>query len=155
MSAFVAVMAWGYGSVGYGPYRTTRVLSDTPDAGKRLLAVTRTLADEGALAAYRRLASPRDCRLLGLGPAFGTKYLYFCQPPDQEVTALIHDALVSTWLLREAGLTLSSAVWSVSTYRHYLELMHKWAAELACRPDELEYGIFAAMAADRGSQWAP
>jgi len=111
--------------------RKTRVPRETPDAGKRLLTVARSLADEGALAGCRRLASPRDCRLVGLRPAFGTKYLDFCQPPDQEVTALIHDALVSTWLLREARLTLKSAVWSVSTYRHYLELMHEWTAELA------------------------
>jgi hypothetical protein len=30
-------------------------------------------------------------------------YLYFCQPPGHEVTALIFDALVSKWLRREVS----------------------------------------------------
>lgn len=46
--AFVAVMAWGYGGVGYGPYRTRRILTARPDAGERLAKAARRLRDQGA-----------------------------------------------------------------------------------------------------------
>ncbi len=151
--AFIAVMAWGYGWVGYGRFRTRSILTETPGASQRLADVARTLSGDGPLAAYRRLASTGDCRLRGFGPAFGTKYLYFCQPRRSDVTALIHDRLVSDWLLREANLTLSPGVWSVTTYARYLDLMHDWASSLECRPDELEYCMFRAVATERGNQW--
>jgi hypothetical protein len=73
--AFVAVMAWGYGSIGYGPFRTRNVLAKTLRTSDRLAAVARTLTEDGAVAAYERLATNADCRLRGFGPAFGTKYL--------------------------------------------------------------------------------
>lgn len=151
--AFVAVMAWGYGTeVGYGPWRTHRVLTQTPDAGDRLARVARTLSEDGAISAYGRLTHDSDCRLRWLGPAFGTKYLYFCQPEGQPMTALILDSLVSTWLRREAKLDLNPIPWSVRTYQRYLEQMHLWANGLRCRPDELEHCIFREMATERNSQ---
>lgn len=151
--AFVAVMAWGFGNVGYGPFRTRRVLTNTPGASDRLATVARTLADSGAIAAYRRFGSKEDCRLHGLGPAFGTKYLYFCQPRQRDVVALILDDLVSKWLLREARLKLNPVLWSEATYGRYLDHLHGWAASLDCGPDDLEYCIFRAMASERSSQW--
>jgi len=36
--AFLAVMAWGYGRVGYGPFRVQRMLDAAPDAAVRLQA---------------------------------------------------------------------------------------------------------------------
>jgi hypothetical protein len=152
--AFIVVMAWGYGAVGYGPWRTHRVLSQTARASNRLVAVAQTLAKAGVLPAYRRLAADGDCTLRGLGPAFGTKYLYFCQPPGQEMTALILDSLVASWLGREVAFSVNHVSWSVSIYRQYLEQMHRWAASLACNPDDLEYAIFREMATRRSSQWA-
>jgi hypothetical protein len=153
-SAFLVVMAWGFGSVGYGRYRTQGILANTPDAGGRLHAVARTLAKEGADGAYRRLARPADCQLRGLGPAFGTKFLYFCQPPGQTVTALILDQLVSIWLARNTGVVLDSVTWSPPTYRRYLSYMHAWAAATGCLPDELELCMFREIASERGTQWA-
>ena len=151
--AFVASMAWGHGSVGYGRWRTGRILADTSDAGAQLRDVAKTLAGDGAVAAYRRLASYADCRLEGLGPAFGTKYLYFVQPPRRSPRALILDALVADWLDRETDLGLRAGAWSVATYERYLGVMHEWAASLDCSPDELESCMFRAMATERGNQW--
>lgn len=151
--ALVAVMVWGHGDNGYAQDRTTKILSNASQAADKLLAVARTLATDGALAAYRRLGDGLDCRLGRLGPAFGTKYLYFCQPEGQELMALIHDKTVSEWIASHAGLTLSSEQWSVPTYRAYLRQMHDWAADLSCQPDDVELGIFRAMAKVRGSQW--
>lgn len=153
-AAFIAVMAWGFGRVGYGIHRTRRILTETTNARERLRLVAQTVADSGAIAAYARFARRDDSRLRGLGPAFGTKYLYFCQPTGPGVRALILDDLVAAWLLRETKLDVPSAVWSEATYRRYLDRMHAWAAELGCEPDELEFCMFQVMATERGGQWA-
>lgn len=148
--AFVAVMAWGYGGVGYGPYRTWMILT-APDAGHRLAEAARRLRDNGAMAAYDCLADGGDCRLTGLGPAFGTKYLYFL-PRRAEPSALILDSLAAAWLKRETDLDVNPVGWSGQTYRTYLEQMHRWAASLGCAPDELESNVFQAMKNERGGQ---
>jgi hypothetical protein len=153
-AAFLAVMAWGFGSVGYGRFRTTAILTGTPDASVKLQSVAHTLVQEGPDGAYRRLARPADCQLRDLGPAFGTKFLYFCQPPGQAVTALILDQFVATWLARRTPLAVNPVPWSPSTYRRYLTHLHAWAGSMGCRPDELEYWMFRAIASERGSQWA-
>jgi hypothetical protein len=151
--AFLCVMVWGYFGTNYGPFRTRRALQQTNGSGSRLHAAIQTLARDGPIAAYRRLGDASDARLHGLGPAFGTKFMYFSQPPDQAVTALILDDLVASWLGRNVGLKLNPAVWRTETYNAYLRRMHEWARELDCRPDELEFCIFRAEADDRGNSW--
>jgi hypothetical protein len=69
--AFLATMIWGYGPVGYGPYRTMRVLRENPDAAERLAAVARIARNEGGLAAFTAIAA-QPLRYLGV--AFGTKW---------------------------------------------------------------------------------
>jgi hypothetical protein len=150
--AFIAVMAWGFGNVGYGPFRTKRILTETPGAADRLRSVAEAVARNGAIAGYRRLAT--DCRLRYLGPAFGTKFLYFTQAADRRPRALILDAFVSRWLGRETSHDFGVATWSERTYAEYLDLMHGWAAKLGCEPDLLEYSMFQEIANERGSQWA-
>ena len=151
--ALVAVMAWGMGNVGYARFRTTNILL-TPHATDRLLSVAQTLTEAGPVAAYRRLADRRDCGLDGLGPAFGTKYLYFCQPTGADTMALILDKLVSGWLQENAGLELPSQPWSEVWYDAYLRQMHTWATELDCASDELEQCIFRSKADESGGQWS-
>jgi hypothetical protein len=152
-AAFVAVMVWGFGLVGFGSYRTGRALA-TPGAPERLLSAVRTLADEGPLAAYRRLGRTDDCKLEGLGPAFATKYLYFCQPRPVRTTALILDDLVAFWLDCNVTFRLDAVPWSARTYRRYLDQMHAWADELDCASDDLEQCMFQTEATRRGGQWA-
>lgn len=150
-AAFVATMAWGFGWVGYGPHRAVKMLA-TPDAAARLLSVRQAVVSDGALAAYGRLAG--DCRIKGLGPAFGTKFITFCQPPEVRPRALIHDELVSTWLAANGRPDLSSTAWSGAIYEAYLDQVHRWADELRIDPEAVEYLIFQAMADERGNQWA-
>lgn len=150
--ALLAVMVWGHGGNGNAQYRTQRVFGSSLPAD-RLWKVAQTLAQSGPLAAYRRFSDGGDCRLYGLGPAFGTKYLYFCQPEGQAQRALIHDSTVSHWLTLYAGLRLDPTGWSESTYGEYLGRMHRWAVELECRPDDAEMLIFRSMAESTGSQW--
>ena len=153
LDAFIAVMAWGYGRVGYGPFRVRRVLASIPDSGERLQAAAGELARGGPTAAYALLGDGGVPRLPGLGPVFGTKFLYFCSPPGAR-TALILDRLVAAWLRTYTGLRLNEARWSAPTYQRYLEVMSRWAAETAVTADELEACVFQAQARGTGSQWA-
>jgi hypothetical protein len=95
-------MAWGYGRVGYGPFRVRRVLAPVPDPGERLQAAAGELARGGPTAAYALLGDSGVPRLPGPGPAFGTKFLYFCSPPGDR-TALILDRLVAARQHRPAA----------------------------------------------------
>lgn len=99
--AFIAAMVWGYGPVGYGPFRTARVLQENADAGDRLAAVARVARDSGGMAAFEHIAN-RPLRYLGV--AFGTKYLYFCSVAHEHRAgpALILDAVVCRWLADDA-----------------------------------------------------
>ena len=144
LEAFLAAMAWGYGKVGYGPWRTARILDPgvNPQAGQRLAESAAELLSAGPLAAYQRLGG--KSRLRWLGPAFGTKYLYFCPQPDAHNRALILDGRVARWLATHAGIVLDPVPWAPDTYARYLDVMHGWADALDVAPDVVEERIFVA-----------
>jgi hypothetical protein len=152
MAGFLVVMIWGQGRTGYGPWRTARIRQGTSDAPERLARVAQHLTHSGALAAYRRLGE--DCRLRWLGPAFGTKYLYFC-PQGPTPAALILDRLVAQWLTRNLHRTIRSGPWSPSTYHRYLDLLGSWAAAFGVAADAIERCIFQAQSDQTRNQWAP
>lgn len=151
LESFFAVMAWAYGDVGYGRYRTARILEALPDAALRLQTVANAVISDGARGGYKALAT--TSRLKWLGPAFGTKLLYFWQPTDVRPRALILDAYVAGWLQRETGQRFDPVEWSVVGYDRYLRQMHAWADALGTAPDELEMCMFVEEASRRGSQW--
>lgn len=150
--AILAVMAWGYGNVGYGPWRTGRILQINAVATSRLAEVAATLASEGAVVAYQLLAN--SDRLKGLGPAFGTKYLFFCPQLSSDRPALILDRLVASWIRDYSDLDVNEVLWSTRTYQRYLEQMWAWAEVLDVSPDVLEERIFVDEARELGNQWA-
>ena len=150
--AFLVVKAWGEGDNGYGPFRARESLEVTRESEARLVAVAQALIARGAVAAYERLSDRGDCRIFSLGPAFGTKFLYFCQPIGQRPQALIHDKNVPDWLRDNAGLNLQSASWSERRYRAYLAQMHSWAEDLDCSPDDVELCMFRSVLGS-GNQW--
>ncbi|MEU1684084.1 hypothetical protein [Micromonospora sp. NPDC005707] len=142
-----AALMWGYGPIGYGPWRTARSLEGDPD-GKRLAYALEGLRmaapdEDGLRTAYQRLRDPKESRLPRLGPAVFTKLLYFAgyrrgaggrQP-------LILDSVVSRRLPAEAGVKRPSG-WVPDEWLAYLA----WAADQAQRrgiePDEVEMALF-------------
>jgi hypothetical protein len=152
VDAFVAAMVWGYGRVGYGPWRTRRVLHATPDAAASLATAARIVATDGGLAAYEALSG--SLRLRYLGPAFGTKFLYFV-PHRSDSSALILDRLVARWLNRNIDARINALYWAPATYRYYVALLSEWARQLDVTPDTIEERIFVASATEAGGQWAP
>ncbi|SCF16047.1 hypothetical protein GA0074695_3880 [Micromonospora viridifaciens] len=143
VQAFVTAMVWGYGRVGYGAFRTARVLRENHDAPRILREVALKTRRDGGAEAFERL---KQHRLRYLGVSFATKYLFFCS--DAETSpALVLDRRVQRWLWQHAGCHFSLN-WNVEDYRRYLRLVTKWARELDLSPDEVEYLMFA----DDGSQ---
>ncbi|MEO6700536.1 MAG: hypothetical protein ABI140_18310 [Jatrophihabitantaceae bacterium] len=93
-------------------------------------------------------------RLAGLGVAFASKYLYFCDVGNTAQPALVLDRLVSDWLARNAGWR-PRLDWNRHDYRAYVEAMIAWATEIGIAPHEVEQLIFQNEAArDPRSQWA-
>ena len=141
------VLAWGYGPIGYGPWRAARSLGADPD-GKRLAyaleEVSASAPDEDALrTAYRRFRDPNHARLPWLGPGLFTKVLYFVgyRRGVGGVQPLILDRVVASRLPAEAGVTRRNG-WSPDEWLAYL----RWAAERAqnrgVEPDAVELALF-------------
>jgi hypothetical protein len=115
-------------------------------------------AAAGAAAAGRPVEAykPGDhgtARLPYLGPAFGTKFLYFCSSTGGR-PALTVDRLVARWLRENVGLVLNEVRWPVSTYASSLKTMFGWADELGLTASKLEACIFSTQARPGDTRWA-
>lgn len=157
--AFLTSMIWGYGLVGYGPYRTERILtrdSAAPDreAIEQLVEIAGIAQSKGGVAAFDHVATKRRHGipyLKFLGPAFGTKFLYFLTKASSVPTTPVLDSVVHGWLQQhvpEAG-SFSLSWWDTSSYKRYVDLLHSWVAELstldgrALDADDLEFLMFS------------
>ncbi|MGW7533903.1 8-oxoguanine DNA glycosylase OGG fold protein [Amycolatopsis sp. NPDC054798] len=150
--AFLTAMIWGYGRVGYGPWRTARVLTENPHAVDRLAEVALVAREHGGLAAFRDLA---DKPLRYLGVAFGTKYLRFVTAAQSADSAPILDAVVRRWLSTHTGLRLMIDEWRPAVYEKYVALLGSWSAQLGLTADTVEELIFRSAVSREGSgQWS-
>lgn len=148
---FVLTMAWGYGNVGYGRYRTRRMLT-TDDVVGRLetaLAPLRSpaLTTPDQLAdVYRSLGWYGSARIRGLGPAFFTKLLYFAGYRYGEVglQPLILDRRVARALPAAGGPALGSWGWTAKQWLTYLTWADERAVDHGVAPDVIEYWLFDA-----------
>lgn len=165
LTAFLAAMVWGYGRVGYGPSRVARMLAE-PRFLDDLAELTRVTLEEGGVAGYQRVrdaryGEPRDRGFLKhLGPAFGTKYIYFltkAQPVEGQVAPVL-DSVVRMWFRKnvdaEAANVEIGAGWGYAErYATYVETMQAWAKKLGIAADDVERLIFASRQAEVGGGW--
>ena len=145
IGAFLPCMAWGFGQVGYGPFRVSRMLAGG-DAEAKLAAVAEAAAAGRPVDAYGLLGG--SSRLDQLGPAFGTKFLYFV-----DRRGLILDRVIAGCLAMVSDLRFNPTRWDSAGYQSYLDVMARWSGELGVRADELERVLFTAEARRIGSQW--
>lgn len=138
--AFLYSMAWGFGTTNYGAWRTKQILTANSDAYERLFVCAQTVANEGSVEGYRFLAN--EGRLKWFGPAFGTKFLYFCSVNEPQARALVLDRLVGDWLARSTDLKINPTRWSTAAYKGFLDQMRNWSHALDLAPDQLEALIF-------------
>lgn len=164
VEAFIVSMVWGHGPVGYGAYRTARMIGG---AGfeKAIFDVAQIAAASGGLAAYKHVSDRRRANpnyLKHLGPAFGTKFIYFVTKANASEAAPVMDAVVQRWFKRHVPTVPLTLEWSSpQSYEHFLNHIAAWAADLTARGhgpievDEVEHLIFADEATAEGSaEWS-
>ena len=152
---FLAVMVWGYGDRGYGPYRVTQMLNQ-PHAESVLVQVHEFCQSGTPLEAYDFF---RKNRIRILGPSYGSKFITFCTP--RYVGAPIYDSLIAFWVKAFAqeefsGVSTSSERWNLMTYTRYWDWVKEHSDELDCFPDEVELVLFrdAERRFSKNSGWA-
>ncbi|HLS49778.1 MAG TPA: hypothetical protein VK024_07260 [Actinomycetaceae bacterium] len=158
VGAFVVAMVWGYGSSGYGPYRTRAVLtghrspqgrSIEPNVVERLRESATIAREKGAVEGFRYLNNRNLGRIAYLGPAFFTKWLYAATARgvhDSREAAPVLDARVLGWVNHHTDLHLRPRL--TEDYARYLAALTVWgtAAEPARTPVAVEEAIFDATA---------
>ncbi len=127
------VNAWGFGSSGYGPWRTQQVLDSErffPSA-RRALEILHSDSSDAALSAYFHLNNKAHGRVPWWGPAFFTKFLTFADPANsvervERQGALILDRWMATAVRRVADQTsFPTGGWTTPQYAYYLTLMSR------------------------------
>lgn len=138
---FMSAMIWGFGDLGYGPWRTARMLA-TPNAEDKIGRVLQLARDEGSLAAYEAISGP--CRLDRMGPVFATKLVYFSgrRSGAGGPHPLVLDRMIGT-LLAEHGVVLRWGRFDREDYGRYLHLMNLVADRVHATPDDVECALFS------------
>ena len=142
-----AAVAWGAGHrLRLCLKRIEAVRLDRDGIGERLREAA-ALVGRDPVRAYELLHPPRRNLVRHLGPAFGTKFLYFAGGGLLEHPALILDSRVATSLVRHGWTSLgTTGGWPSATYARYLERVHAWSRELGGLPvvaaDQIEKLLF-------------
>lgn len=142
LQLFVATMAWGYGTTGYGWQRTAKVLQTAGSSGiEAAVNALRTASQQGYEEAFRAWSKKGAAKLPGLGTAFASKLGYFSTYRREEgVRLLIADqytawsiwALAGPWDVRQTA----------SKYADYVRLAEHWAEMHECKSDDIERALF-------------
>ncbi|UOY03696.1 8-oxoguanine DNA glycosylase OGG fold protein [Blastococcus sp. PRF04-17] len=140
---YVAAAAWGSAS-GREVSRRLRAFTDVEEIARKLAAVTGILATKGTSDAFTALLHG-DQRIAHLGPAFGTKFLYFAgyRRVPSEPQPLILDKNTGIAVQRLTGQRCPYVQVSTQDYLDYLQLLHGWARAWGeCEPDVVERAAF-------------
>jgi hypothetical protein len=142
LDLFLAVMAWGFGSIGYGWRRRADILKR---AGEREIGEAvdrlRVAAKDGPEAAWRAWSRGGSAKVGGLGTAFASKVAYFAAY-DRDVGRgpLIADRNTACALWALDGRWDSRA--STEAYGGYVAWAERMARELGCHSDDIERALF-------------
>lgn len=148
-------IAWGAGSrlrlcdkrvkFGHGGLALTHGSNPATDLDAVLRAAAASSRDPARRAeAYTLLHPARRQLVKYLGPAFGTKFLYFAGAEAARHPCQILDSRVATSLKRHGWASLRpGGGWPVNTYERYTDLLSRWTDELAIdSADQLEKWLF-------------
>lgn len=123
-------MAWGLGRRVRLCRKRTQSIRDYADAG-RLLREAAIAARTDPVAAYELLHRGGAGVFPYIGPAFGTKFLYFAGGGSPEHPSFILDQRCAQALRGLRWGTLRDGGWSSSTYGEYCTLLRRWAVKLS------------------------
>ena len=138
---FLAVMLWGYGPYAVGAARTLKITKEK-DFESRLKEVYNLAKSGRHIDAISFMAIDP---IKGFGPAYGTKFVYFCSPKN--VCAPIYDKRVRDWLGKYAknelyGASLHRIQWHTNSYLAWSQWLQVQAKLLKTNWEDLEYLIF-------------
>jgi len=140
---YVAAAAWGSRS-GREVSRRLRAFTEVDVVARKLAAVTRILAADGTADAFAALLHG-ERRITHLGPAFGTKFLYFAgyRRVPSGPQPLILDKNTGIAVQRLTGHQCPYVQVSTGDYLNYLQVLHGWAKAWGdCEPDVVERAAF-------------
>ena len=138
---FLAVMLWGYGPYAVGAARTLKITKEQ-EFESRLKEVYNLAKRGRPIDAISFMAIDP---IKGFGPAYGTKFVYFCSPKN--VCAPIYDKRVRDWLGKYAknelyGASLHRIQWHTNSYLAWSQWLQVQAKLLKTNWEDLEYLIF-------------
>lgn len=139
----IASYAWGTGRTGYGPFRCNGILQK-PHIEESLREGVRLANSEGPMNAYHYLNNRTEGHVLGLGPAFFTKFLYFAGRNSPRPHALILDQVLAGAIrtISTNPRLLAGASWRTADYAFYLAYVDHLAQRVGVPTDEIECRIF-------------
>jgi Putative 8-oxoguanine DNA glycosylase OGG-like protein len=132
---FLAAMIWGYGGTGYGPWRVGRMRRRAGSTFNSKLERLITASRLGPKETWSAITAGN--RMVGLGPAFGTKIAYFAafEAESGGRKPLIADANTSWAVWSLEGIPRS--VERRDTYLEYVDLAYDWARACSVRADDI------------------
>lgn len=125
------VNAWGFGTSGFGPWRTQRVLASErflPSA-RRTLEILHAGNPDAAVRAYFYLNNKSQGKVPWWGPAFFTKFLAFADPANSTDSTKRQGALILDRWMAKAVRDIAEHNdfpdwgWTTPQYAYYLTLM--------------------------------
>lgn len=136
---FAATMTWGYGTTGYGPWRTGKMLASS--AYPAVLGRSYQLICAGRLGQAHQEFSLDRC-----GAPYFTKFFYFLSKGiGIKEYALILDSRVYRALAKlqiDVGRYASKSAWTAEGYLNYVTDLHQWANALRVEADQIELALF-------------
>lgn len=139
MQLLYHALAWGLGMRASWLHLRLNGLAKNPDHAAATLEASWTAARTGASpsSVYRTLTKERGGgRIQQLGPAFGTKFMYFAEGTSPMPKHLILDRVVAGKLKKlEVWPDARTDAWAPGTYESYCQLLKQWAAEATQRLD--------------------
>lgn len=152
LELLTAVLAWGYGTTGYGPARARSIVKQ-PGAAAVISSVVATARKHGAAAGYRSYYA--NGQLDGLSVAFITKLLHFAAyQSEQRPRPLIYDQRVSAAVTRLPSAPLLPSIterFTTAAYRRYCDWAENVAAQFHTEPVALEWALFDLGGSIRGA----
>jgi hypothetical protein len=141
---FIATMIFGFGTIGYGPYRTSVMLADLarqPDALRTVcrLLVAEELARAHAAFDIQRCRTPFLSKFMyavGLGAGLTPMPLILDNRVYRALDVLHERAEIDQWRY------YTRVAWTSEGYAEYVRDVNRWAAALDCTPDQVEMYLF-------------
>lgn len=145
MDLFLAAMAWGFGTTGYGQWRTAAMVNpagrDREAVVKAAVAAYRAAWRDGGAKAVAEAWDRGAGKIPGLGPAFASKVAYFAAYDRGAKTGPLIADLNTAWAVWALGGIWDSR-YDSGKYADYVTWCERWAAQLGCRSDDIERVLF-------------